>query len=59
MATPTARGLSAGKGTPSSALTGQILFDVAYELRTGMVKSPATGTSVQQHRALGSIIYHF
>lgn len=59
MATPTARGPSAQKGTPSSALARKILFDVAYEFRTGMVKNAATDASVQQHRALGSIIYHF
>jgi long-subunit fatty acid transport protein len=37
----------------------QVLFDVAYEFRTGTVKSEATDTSVQQHRLLASVIYHF
>ena len=37
----------------------QVLFDVAYEFRTGTVKSEATDTSVQQHRILASVIYHF
>jgi Outer membrane protein transport protein (OMPP1/FadL/TodX) len=36
-----------------------VLFDVAYEFRTGTVKSEATDTSVQQHRIVASIIYHF
>jgi long-subunit fatty acid transport protein len=37
----------------------QVVFDVAYEFRTGTVKSEATDTSVQQHRILASVIYHF
>jgi long-subunit fatty acid transport protein len=37
----------------------QVLFDVAYEFRTGTVKNEATDTSVQQHRILASLIYHF
>jgi long-subunit fatty acid transport protein len=37
----------------------QILFDMAYEFRTGAVKSEATETSVHQHRILASVIYHF
>ena len=36
-----------------------VLVDVAYEFRTGTVQSEATETSVQQHRILTSIIYHF
>jgi long-subunit fatty acid transport protein len=37
----------------------QVLFDLAYEFRTGTVQSEATDTSVQQHRILASVIYHF
>jgi long-subunit fatty acid transport protein len=37
----------------------QVLVDLAYEFRTGTVKSEATDTSVQQHRLLASVIYHF
>jgi hypothetical protein len=37
----------------------KVLFDLAYEFRTGTVKSEATDTSVQQHRILASVIYHF
>jgi long-subunit fatty acid transport protein len=37
----------------------QVVFDAAYEFRTGTVKSEATDTSVQQHRILASVIYHF
>jgi long-subunit fatty acid transport protein len=37
----------------------QVLFDLAYEFRTGTVKSEATDTSVHQHRLLASVIYHF
>jgi len=45
--------LGAGIGIKS------FLFDIAYEFRTGTVKSEATDTSVQLHRILASIIYHF
>jgi long-subunit fatty acid transport protein len=37
----------------------QVVFDLAYEFRTGTVQSEATDTSVQQHRILASVIYHF
>jgi long-subunit fatty acid transport protein len=37
----------------------QFLFDMAYEFRAGKVDSEATDTTVQQHKILGSIIYHF
>jgi long-subunit fatty acid transport protein len=37
----------------------QVLLDVAYEFRTGTVKSEATDTSVHQHRLLASVTYHF
>lgn len=48
-------GFSVGAGV----VVKQFLFDVAYEFRSGSVKSEATDTSVQQHRILASIIYHF
>jgi long-subunit fatty acid transport protein len=56
-----------GAGSPDSFFgfslgTGvgikSFLFDVAYEFRTGTVKSEATDTTVQQHRIVASIIYH-
>jgi len=37
----------------------QVIVDLAYEFRTGTVHSEATNTSVQQHKILTSIIYHF
>lgn len=37
----------------------QVVFDLAYTFRTGTVKSDATDTSVNQHKFLFSMIYHF
>jgi long-subunit fatty acid transport protein len=37
----------------------QLVWDVAYEFRIGRVTSEATETTVQQHRILASLIYHF
>jgi long-subunit fatty acid transport protein len=48
-------GFSLGSGLA----VGSFLFDVAYTFRTGKVKSEATDTTVNQHRILASVIYHF
>lgn len=37
----------------------QVVFDLAYTFRTGTVKNDATETSVNQHKLLFSMIYHF
>ncbi|MBI3329124.1 MAG: outer membrane protein transport protein [Nitrospinae bacterium] len=37
----------------------RVILDIAYEFRTGTVHSEATNTSVQQHKILTSVIYHF
>jgi long-subunit fatty acid transport protein len=37
----------------------RFVFDIAYVLRTGTVKSAATDTTVYQHTFLASVIYHF
>ena len=35
------------------------VFDVAYTFRAGTVQSAATDTTIYQHQALASLIYHF
>jgi len=57
-----------GAGSPDTFVGGSvgtgvgfkgILVDVAYEVRVGTVRGEATHTSVQQHKVLTSVIYHF
>jgi len=48
-----------GFGLGTGVAYKQIILDVAYEFRIGTVRSKGTDTSVQQHKLLTSIIYHF
>jgi hypothetical protein len=48
-------GFSVGTGL----VVGRFILDVAYMLRTGVVDSEATDTTVFLHNFLTSIVYHF
>ena len=48
-------GFSLGTGIA----VGRFILDIAYMLRTGVVDSEATDTTVSLHNFLTSIIYHF
>jgi hypothetical protein len=48
-------GFSVGTGIA----VGRFVLDMAYMLRTGVVDSEATDTTVSLHNFLTSIIYHF
>ncbi len=48
-------GFAVGSGITVKTL----VFDIAYQFRTGIVKSEATDTTVYQHNLFASVIYHF
>lgn len=48
-------GFSLGSGIT----VAQLVFDLAYQFRTGTIRSDAVDTRVYQHSVFASVIYHF